>query len=158
MIAVILTIHVLIVLALIGVVLMQRSDGGALGIGGGGAGGGGFMSGRGAANALTRTTSILAAGFFATSLGLAIMAGTGQDDETLIDELTREDDPAAVGAPSEEDAVLSPEDLLNNLGAESENVEPAPAPAIEGPSVSETEEEPAPAGEETPEAAESEPQ
>ncbi|MCB2098154.1 MAG: preprotein translocase subunit SecG, partial [Parvularculaceae bacterium] len=54
--AVLLTVHALIVLALIGVVLLQRSDGGALGLGGGG---GGFMSSRGAANVLTRTTSIL---------------------------------------------------------------------------------------------------
>lgn len=67
--AVILTFHVLIVLALIGLVLIQRSEGGALGMGGGG-GGGGFMSGRGAANALTRTTSILAALFLPLHLDL----------------------------------------------------------------------------------------
>ncbi|NNL87563.1 MAG: preprotein translocase subunit SecG, partial [Marinicaulis sp.] len=85
--AVILTIHTLIVLGLIGVVLLQRSEGGALGMGGAGSGGG-FMSGRAAANALTRTTSVLAALFFATSLGLAITADTGAGDEQAIEELT----------------------------------------------------------------------
>jgi preprotein translocase subunit SecG len=65
-------IHLLIVLSLIGVVLLQRSEGGALGIGGGG---GGFMSNRGTGNLLTRATALLAAGFFVTSLSLSILAG-----------------------------------------------------------------------------------
>ncbi|MBX9588694.1 MAG: preprotein translocase subunit SecG [Hyphomonadaceae bacterium] len=69
---VLLIIHVMIALALIGVVLLQRSEGGALGIGGGG--GGGFMTGRGAANFLTRVTAGLAAAFFATSLILSLVA------------------------------------------------------------------------------------
>jgi preprotein translocase subunit SecG len=72
MITVILLIHVMVAVALVGVVLLQRSEGGALGIGGGG--GGGFMTGRSAGNALTKTTAILAACFFATSLGLSILA------------------------------------------------------------------------------------
>ncbi|WP_265519848.1 preprotein translocase subunit SecG [Nitratireductor luteus] len=67
---VIIVIHLLVVLALVGAVLMQRSEGGGLGIGGGS----GFMSARGAANALTRTTAILAAAFFATSLALSLLA------------------------------------------------------------------------------------
>jgi len=71
MITVILLIHVMVAVALVGVVLLQRSEGGALGIGGGG---GGFMTGRSAGNALTKTTAILAACFFATSLGLSILA------------------------------------------------------------------------------------
>lgn len=111
--AVILTIHVLIVLALIGLVLMQRSEGGALGMGGGGAGGG-FMSGRGAANALTRTTSILAALFFATSLGLAVIAGSGEDAEAVIEELTGDVAPAE----TETGGVLSAEDLLSTIGSD----------------------------------------
>jgi len=62
---VILVVHILACIGLIGVVLLQRSEGGGLGIGGGGGGGGGgLMSGRGAASALTRTTMILAAVFF----------------------------------------------------------------------------------------------
>jgi preprotein translocase subunit SecG len=71
---VLLVIHSLIALALIGVVLLQRSEGGALGIGGGGGSGGGFMTGRGAANFLTRVTAGLAVAFFATSLLLSIIA------------------------------------------------------------------------------------
>ena len=70
---VVLVIHLMLVAALIGVVLLQRSEGGGLGIGGGGAGG--FMSSRGTTNLLTRTTAVLAAGFFATSLFLAWYAG-----------------------------------------------------------------------------------
>ena len=67
---VLLLIHVMVALALVGVIMLQRSEGGALGIGGGG----GFMTGRSAGNALTKTTAILAASFFATSLALAILA------------------------------------------------------------------------------------
>jgi preprotein translocase subunit SecG len=69
---VLLVIHVMIAIALVGVVLLQRSEGGALGIGGGG---GGFMTGRSAGNALTRATAILGAAFFATSLLLTILNG-----------------------------------------------------------------------------------
>jgi preprotein translocase subunit SecG len=75
-------IHLLIVLALIGVVMLQRSEGGALGIGGGG--GGGFMSNRGTANVLTRATALLATGFFITSLLLSILAGWRPAGPTLI--------------------------------------------------------------------------
>ena len=74
---VIIVIHLLIVLALIGVVLLQRSEGG-LGLGGGGGGVSGFMTGRGQANALTRATAILAGCFFLTSLVLGIMAHRGR--------------------------------------------------------------------------------
>ncbi|KAA3512460.1 preprotein translocase subunit SecG [Agrobacterium rosae] len=66
---VLIVIHLMIVLALVGVVLVQRSEGGGLGIGGGS----GFMSARGTANALTRATAILAALFFVTSLGLGLL-------------------------------------------------------------------------------------
>ena len=68
---VLLVLHLMIAAALVGVVLLQRSEGGALGIGGGG---GGFMTGRSAGNALTKTTAVLAACFFATSLALSILA------------------------------------------------------------------------------------
>jgi preprotein translocase subunit SecG len=68
---VLLLIHVMVAVTLVGVVLLQRSEGGALGIGGGG---GGFMTGRSAGNALTKTTAVLAACFFATSLALSILA------------------------------------------------------------------------------------
>ena len=64
-------VHVLIALALIGVVLLQKSEGGALGMGGGGMSG--FMTGRSTANLLTRTTAILGAAFFATSILLVVL-------------------------------------------------------------------------------------
>ena len=86
----ILTIHILIALALIGAVLLQRSEGGGLGIGGGGGAGGGFMTARGTANLMTRVTAILAACFFGTSLILAIMAGSQRDSVSIIDEVINE--------------------------------------------------------------------
>ncbi len=125
--AIILTAHTLIVLGLIVVVLLQRSDGGALGIGGGGGGGGGFMSGRGAANALTRTTSILAAIFFATSLSLAILSGNDNTEESIIEELTGQAAPSFSGDPNN----LTTDDLLGTLGGEAEPGDTAPAEAGE---------------------------
>lgn len=80
---VVLVVHLLITLALIGVVLVQKSEGGGLGIGGGTMGG--FMTARGSANLLTRVTAILAALFFCTSLILAILAGTSGSGESLFD-------------------------------------------------------------------------
>lgn len=77
-------IHLMIVIALVVVVLLQRSEGGALGIGGGG---GGLMSARGAANALTRTTGILAAAFFITSLSLGLLARYGSQPTDILDQL-----------------------------------------------------------------------
>ena len=73
---VLVVIHVFLALAMIGVVLIQKSEGGGLGMGGGGMSG--FMSGRSTANLLTRTTAILAAGFFLTSMALAYLAGIRQ--------------------------------------------------------------------------------
>ncbi|MDX2158402.1 MAG: preprotein translocase subunit SecG [Hyphomicrobiaceae bacterium] len=75
MITILLLLHLLIAAGLVGVVLLQRSEGGGLGIGGGG--GGSFMSGRGTANFLTRTTIALAAAFFITSVGLTVLARHG---------------------------------------------------------------------------------
>ena len=86
----VLTIHILIALALIGAVLLQRSEGGGLGIGGGGGAGGGFMTARGTANMMTRVTAILAACFFGTSLILAIMAGGQREASSIVDEVINE--------------------------------------------------------------------
>ncbi|MCB1885593.1 MAG: preprotein translocase subunit SecG [Geminicoccaceae bacterium] len=74
---VVLVVHLMIALALVGVILIQRSEGGALsGLGGGTFGG--MMTGCGAGNLLTRATAVLAAGFMATSILLAILAGHGR--------------------------------------------------------------------------------
>ncbi len=83
MIAFILVVHVLLAVALIGVVLMQRSEGGALGIGGGG---GGLFSTRGQANLLTRTTAVLATCFIGTSIILAILAGGPSRSRSILDQ------------------------------------------------------------------------
>lgn len=79
---VVLIVHLLLALALIGVVLMQRSEGGALGIGGGG----GMFSARSAANALTRTTAVLGALFMVSSLVLAILAGVDKSGRSIFDD------------------------------------------------------------------------
>src|SRR5271170_3067145 len=77
-------VHVLIALALIGVVMLQKSEGGALGMGGGGMSG--FMTGRSTANLLTRTTAILAAAFFATSILLVMLSNYTRAPRSIIDE------------------------------------------------------------------------
>ncbi|MES2906058.1 MAG: preprotein translocase subunit SecG [Pseudomonadota bacterium] len=96
---VIIIIHLIVVLALVGIVLLQRSEGGGLGMGSGG--GGGFMSSRGKANVLTRTTAILAGIFFLTSLVLAIMAGNGSTPRSVLDDV-----PATPGAPGAQGGIL----------------------------------------------------
>ena len=78
--------YLLIVLALIAVILLQRSEGGALGIGGGG--GGGFMTARGSANLLTRTTAILATLFFATAIGLTILSELDRGTSSILEGAT----------------------------------------------------------------------
>jgi preprotein translocase subunit SecG len=85
MLQVILAIHLMVAIALVAVVLLQRSEGGALGIGGSG---GGFLSGRSAANLLTRTTAILAAAFFVTSLALAKLAEHDRTPKSILDQQT----------------------------------------------------------------------
>ena len=77
---VVIVIHLMLVLALIGVVLLQKSEGGGLGIGGGG----GFMTSRGTGNVLTTTTWTLAALFFVTSLLLSIIAGLNRKPATIL--------------------------------------------------------------------------
>ena len=81
---VIIVIHLMVVVALVVAVLLQRSEGGALGIGGGG-GGGGFFTGRGQASALTRTTAVLAAIFFLTSIGLTVMASLNRAPKSILE-------------------------------------------------------------------------
>ncbi|MBB5701830.1 preprotein translocase subunit SecG [Ochrobactrum daejeonense] len=117
---VLIVIHLLIVLALVGVVLIQRSEGGGLGIGGGS----GFMTARGAANALTRTTAILAIGFFATSLILGIMARYGEKPTDILNRIPAATDGQTAPAGGNGGGIL------NQLGGESSRTntnEAAPA-------------------------------
>ncbi len=77
---VVIVIHLMLVIAMIGVVMLQKSEGGGLGIGSTG----GFMTSRGTANVLTRATAILAAGFFITSLVLSVIAGHGRKPTSIL--------------------------------------------------------------------------
>lgn len=95
---VVLIIHLLLALALIGVVLLQRSEGGGLGMGGGG----GAMSGRAAATALSKVTWILAAAFIGTSIALTIIAAEKSAGASVLDRLT----PSAAPVESEDAPAL----------------------------------------------------
>jgi preprotein translocase subunit SecG len=109
---VVIVIHLMIVLTMIGFVLLQKSEGGGLGMGGGG---GGFLSSRGTANVLTRTTAILALGFFVTSLVLSVLAGLERKPRSIISNTgpAPASAPAAPGAPAPLDQGGG---LLNQLG------------------------------------------
>ena len=99
---IVLVIHLLIALGLVGLVLLQRSEGGGLGMGGGG---GGMMSVRGTASFLSRATGILAACFMGTSILLAILAGGGGESTSLLEQSL----PAATeSAPAEGDGLNAP--------------------------------------------------
>jgi preprotein translocase subunit SecG len=99
MIILLFVVHVLIAFSLIGVVLLQKSEGGALGMGGGGMSG--FMTGRSTANLLTRTTAILAAAFFVTSILLVVLSNrTGAPTSILDQGAPSRGLPAAPVAPS----------------------------------------------------------
>ena len=101
---VVLTIHLLLALSLIGVVLLQRSEGGGLGLGGGGDG---VMSGRSAASALSKVTWILAIGFIITSISLTMIAANNSTGASVVDRLT-ETTPATDGVtPSLPDVELA---------------------------------------------------
>jgi preprotein translocase subunit SecG len=90
---VVILIHLMVVAAMIGVILLQKSEGGGLGIGSTG----GFMTSRGTANVLTRTTATLALTFFVTSLALSILAGIERRPTSIIQ--TTPATPQAPGAP-----------------------------------------------------------
>jgi preprotein translocase subunit SecG len=89
-------IHLMIVATLIGAVLLQKSEGGGLGVGGGG----GFMSSRGTANLLTRTTAVLAVGFFVTSLFLSWHASLGRKPTSILDSVPTSQSPAQPATPA----------------------------------------------------------
>ena len=97
--AVLIAIHLIIVSIMIGVILLQKSEGGGLGIGSTG----GFLSSRGTANVLTRTTAYLAGAFFATSLLLSILAGFHRNPATIL-----QPNANAPGAPSPSGAPATP--------------------------------------------------
>jgi preprotein translocase subunit SecG len=117
MIVLLFIVHVAIAVSLIGVILLQKSEGGALGMGGGGMSG--FMTGRSTANLLTRTTAFLAIGFFLTSVLLVWLSNSSTASRSLVDQgsrpATQESPaapipppaPAAPAAPAEPSAPLA---------------------------------------------------
>jgi preprotein translocase subunit SecG len=113
---VLLVAYLLIVLAMIAVILLQRSEGGGLGMGGNA---GGLMTVRGSANLLTRTTAILAALFFATAIGLTILAELNRGTDSILD---------AAGAATGSQAPTVLDTLLPSTNAPAETS----APAAEG--------------------------
>jgi preprotein translocase subunit SecG len=141
---VIVVVHLMVVLALVGVVLLQRSEGGGLGIGGGS----GFMTARGAANALTRATAILAAAFFITSLGLSLLARYGAQpldildrqppagqSEGVLDQLGGSDVPAAPATttPPASGTATPPADTAAPAAPAAPDTAPAAPPAADAP-------------------------
>ncbi|WP_315704165.1 MULTISPECIES: preprotein translocase subunit SecG [unclassified Bradyrhizobium] len=92
---VVIVVHLMIVSVLIGAVLLQKSEGGGLGMGGGA----GFMSSRGTANLLTRTTAVLAAGFFLTSLLLSWLAGLDRKPASILNNVPGQTQPAGGATP-----------------------------------------------------------
>ena len=108
--SVLIVVHLMIVVVLVVTVLLQRSEGGALGVGGGG----GFMTGRGQASALTRATAVLAALFFATSMGLTILARYNQAPEVIFQSITPIEPPAE-GAVKEREGKGSLLDQLRQM-------------------------------------------
>jgi preprotein translocase subunit SecG len=119
--SVLIVIHILIVVALIAVVLLQRSEGGALGAGGGT---GSFMTGRGQANALSRATAVLGALFFATALLMSIISSWSRAPHSILGGPA----PAGQTAPTP----ISPSNILDQLkqmegGSTTAPSTPAPA-------------------------------
>jgi preprotein translocase subunit SecG len=121
MITVLLVIHILIAIALIVVVLLQRSEGGGLGIGTSG-GMGGFMTARGTANVLTRTTAVLAACFMVMSIVLTILASRpGPQQRSILDLPAGPAQPASPSAPTP-----APQAPAQQAPAPAEPAAPAP--------------------------------
>jgi preprotein translocase subunit SecG len=123
---VLLVIHLLIAMGLIGLILLQRSEGGALGIGGGGNSGGNIFSARGVGNTLTRATAILAVGFFATSIALTVLATHKGKSTTSVFTET----PAQTGGAK---PAASGDVQLPKLGQETAPVAPAQPTAPQAP-------------------------
>jgi len=102
MIILLLAVHILIAVALVGVVLLQKSEGGALGMGGGGMSG--FMTGRSTANLLTRVTAILAASFMTTSVLLVVLHNREHAPRSILEQGA----PAGPVAPTAPAAPVAP--------------------------------------------------
>lgn len=145
-------IQILLTIALVGLVLVQRSDTDGLGSMGGGGGGNAFMTGRGTANFMTRSTAVVATLFIVNSLFLAIMSSNSRDSASLAERIVEDETAVSVPLadeaakkPAEEPAATAPKPLEPEMpttprpqdppltteegAAEAKEAEPAPAPA-----------------------------
>lgn len=145
---VVLTIHLILALLLTGAVLMQRSEGGGLGVGGGS--GGGVMSGRQAANAMTRLTWIFGIALFITSITLTVIAARESSNSSIMDQIgasgssqqqdsettgfptyapppTTEGNPLTPPAPTTTPESQMPPESAGNNGTEAEPITPPAA-------------------------------
>jgi preprotein translocase subunit SecG len=113
---------------MIGLVLLQKSEGGGLGMGGGG---GGFLTSRGTSNVLTRTTAILAAAFFVTSLILSILAGWDRKPHSIIQDSNGPAAPTSQPVNPGGTAPLAPGGVLDRLKQGGGPAAPAPAAPAE---------------------------
>lgn len=129
MLSVVIAIHLMLVLAMIGVVLLQKSEGGGLV-----SSTSGFMTGRGTANVLTRTTALLAAGFFLTSLALSLLAAHNREPVSLIPGGAPAQQAPGPSAPLPTTPLNTGSGgLLNQLGGGGGTAPSAPAPASPAP-------------------------
>ena len=143
---VVLTVHLILALLLIGVVLLQRSEGGGLGMGGGS----GVMTGRQAANALTRGTWIIASAFLVTSIALTVIAARNSVGASVVDRISPARDsapatglptlptytpPPGVGQPVLPPGAVPAAPAAEAPATPAEAPAPAPAPAAPAPAV-----------------------
>ena len=123
-----LVLEIIVSLSLVGVVLLQRSEGGALGMGGGPSG---FMSARGAGDLLTRITWSLGAAFFILALLLTILSGRQRGESSVVDRLKVDAiTPATLGQPkpAQPPAGTAPQGAPNGAGADSHRPQSLPRP------------------------------
>ena len=122
--AVIIVIHLMVIVALVAVVLLQRSEGGALGIGSSNA----FLTSRGQGNVLTRATTILGIAFFLTSVALTVLTRLQPPPSAILNNV-----PANIAAPATTTPV--PSGQLPGIGSGTLNLNPAPIAPLPGPSI-----------------------
>ena len=130
---ILLTIHILVCIALVGVVLLQRSEGGALGMGGGPAG---FMTARGAGDLLTRTTWILFTAFLVLSITLTLISGRARTSDSLTAQLKAQKiDPNQLNLPP---APTAPTGPTNSEAAPAPLTAPTPSLGVPTPAANTT--------------------
>jgi preprotein translocase subunit SecG len=120
---VVIVVHLMIVATLIATVLLQKSEGGGLGVGGGA----GFMSSRGTANLLTRTTAVLAVGFFITSLFLSWYASYDRKPSSIIVTPASQSQPAGPASPVAPPTSGGVLDSLKKVDEQQQQSPPAPS-------------------------------